>query len=131
MSSMVRLAKYALVSQNDDKDLDLFDEDPLEEERKPLLLHHKRFMDPAVFDKLQYEMPPHLFERASSVDTRNWMDEFHLMSLPSFSVQYMQLVHVPLDVMRECLKMQVELGKELQTPSAHTVKQVRHLLVGR
>lgn len=124
ISSIVRLAKCALVSSREDKEAELYEENPSEEEVKPLLMHHKRFMDPQtfVFDKLYHEVPPHLFERAASTDARNWMEEFQHVNLPGFSVQYMQLVHVPLDVMRECLRMQVELGN--QTPSSHTVKQV-------
>ena len=126
---MVRLAKYALSTHEDDlKDADLYEDHLSEEETKPLLLHHKQFMDPTVLDQMQYELPSHLFERTSSVEPRNWTDEFIVMGLPHFSVQYIQLIHVPLDVMRECLKMQDELGKDVASPSAHTVKQVSKLL---
>lgn len=123
---VLHLAKYSLSTHNEDKDSDLYEEFS-DDENKPLLMHAKRFMNPAVFNnfnEITQEVPPHLFERSTSMETQNWMDEFRAMKLPIFSVQYIQLVHVPLDVMRECLKLQMELGKDVQSPSAHTVKQV-------
>ena len=124
MHSILRLAKFALNAHRQTvTDTDLY-EDFSEEERKPLLLDSKRFMNPATFDQ-KTEVPPHLFSRGTSVETQNWLEEFSTMNLPSFSMQYIQLIHVPLDVMRECLKLQVELGKDVKAPSAHTVKQVK------
>ena len=47
------------------------------------------------------------------------------MNLPHFGRQYIQLVHIPLDVMHECLKLQ--LGIQLpDKPSPLSVKQVKH-----
>ena len=54
----------------------------------------------------------------------NWLQEFCVMGLPLFSSQYLRLVHMPLDVMHECLKLQLELRPPYQ-PSLHSVKQVR------
>ncbi len=120
MSSILRLAKFALNTQHKEvTDTDLY-EDFSEEERKPLLTHMKHF---TTFD-IRPELPPQLFSRGISVETQNWLEEFASMNLPPFSMQYIQLIHVPLDVMRECLKLQVELGKDVRSPSPHTVKQV-------
>lgn len=124
IAPIVRLAKYALTVQRDDKDAEL-NEEFSEEERKPLLANAQRFMSPGVFGAIQQELPPHLFSRSTSLEPQNWNEEFRGMNLPPFSMQYIQLVHVPLDVMRECLRLQVELDKDLHSPSPHTIKQVR------
>ena len=94
-----------------------------EEERKPLLPNSQRYMAPSLFEGRE-ELPSHLFSRSASLEPQNWNEEFRSMNLPPFSTQYIQLVHVPLDVMRECLRLQLELDKDLTNPSPHTVKQV-------
>lgn len=127
MASIVRLAKYALTMQRDEKDPDLYEEFS-EDERKPLLENIRHFMSPGVLDhfssNVEQELPSHLFSRSTSLEPQNWNEEFQIMNLPSFAMQYIQLIHVPLDVMRECLRLQVELDKDLCKPSPHTVKQV-------
>lgn len=57
------------------------------------------------------------------MDPVNWLSEFEKMKLPVFWRQYLQVLHVPLDVMHECLKLQLELGKQ-QTFSPHIIKRV-------
>ena len=64
------------------------------------------------------------YERTASVSTLNWTQEFQAMSLPLFGRQYIQLVHTPMDVMHECLKLQLEL-KLPKEPSPLSVTQVR------
>ena len=49
------------------------------------------------------------FKRASSDGYLNWSQEFEFLNLPHFGKQYVQLMHIPLDVMHECLKQQLEL----------------------
>ena len=62
------------------------------------------------------------YERTTSVSALDWLQEFDAINLPHFRRQYIQLVHTPLDVMHECLKLQ--LGLQLpDTPSHLTVKQ--------
>ena len=48
-------------------------------------------------------------EHASSDGSLNWSQEFEFINLPHFGRQYVQLVHIPLDVVHECLKLQLEL----------------------
>ena len=120
------LAKYALNTPKEAEVIDPYEE-CLEEERKPLLKNAEHFVSPGVlnpFDSETHEIPTALFERSTSMDPQNWMTEFRSMNLPLFSLQYIRVIHVPLDVMQECLKLQVELGNDLQTPSPHSVKQV-------
>ena len=128
ISPVLRLSKHALSNPKAEEETDYY-EDYSEDEAKPLLLNRaKRFIDPNTlgpFDETHHEVPTALFERSPSIDPQNWMEEFKIMSLPSFSVQYIEIVHVPLDVMHECLRLQVELGNELVSPSPHSVKQVR------
>lgn len=81
-------------------------------------------MAPSLLETPEEEVPPHLFSQSVSLEPQNWNEEFREMNLPSFSMQYIQLVHVPLDVMRECLRLQVELDKDLVSHSPHTIKQV-------
>ena len=50
------------------------------------------------------------FKRASSDGYLNWSQEFEFLNLPHFGKQYVQLMHIPLDVMHECLKQQLELN---------------------
>ena len=64
------------------------------------------------------------YERTTSVSTLNWAQEFESMNLPHFGRQFIQLVHTPLDVMHECLKLQLELQLP-ERPSPLSVKQVR------
>ncbi len=105
------LAQYALCPPSDE---------PAEEEEeshpRPLLQH---FMNPELLK--EYQSPQ--FERATSTGPENWIEEFQLMNLPLFTTQYVQLVHVPLDVMHECLQLQLEL-RPPQKPSPHSVRQV-------
>ena len=54
----------------------------------------------------------------------NWVQEFELLNLPLFTEQYIRLIHVPLDVMQEYLKLQLEF-KAPQQPSLYSMKQVR------
>ena len=60
----------------------------------------------------------------TSVGPQNWIHEFEQLNLPLFTEQYIRLVHVPLDVMQECLRLQLEM-RAPQQPSLHSVKQVR------
>ena len=63
------------------------------------------------------------YERTTSLSTLNWCQEFDSMNLPHFGRQYIQLVHTPVDVMHECLKLQLELQLP-DKPSPLSVKQV-------
>lgn len=64
------------------------------------------------------------YERTTSLSTLDWGQEFESINLPHFGKQYIQLVHTPLDVMHECLKLQ--LGLQLpEKPSPLSVKQVK------
>lgn len=126
MAPVLRIAKYAMVSPSEDQG-SLYD-DASDDDHKPLMEHVKKFMNPSFlkrFDEETHEIPANLFERSTSVGSQNWMQEFESMGLPLFLVQYVQLVHVPLDVMHECLRLQAELGRELRDPSPHSVRQVR------
>lgn len=49
------------------------------------------------------------YKRTSSDGYLNWSQEFEIINLPHFGRQYVRLVHIPLDVMHECLKQQLEL----------------------
>ena len=80
-------------------------------------------MNPELFKAAAREEPPQ-FERTTSTGPENWIQESQLMGLPLFTTQYIQLVHVPLDVMHECLQLQLELRLP-QKPSLHSVRQVR------
>ena len=63
--------------------------------------------------------------------TLDWAREFQSMNLPFFSDQYIELVHVPLDVMHECLKLrQVQHASPSDSIGATTdyTKQVRQPL---
>lgn len=115
------LAKFALSKPEVEEGADSYEEEFGEEERMPLLDHARRFMDPNRFR--EEELPPGLFRRSTSVGPMNWMEEFRTLNLPSFSLQYIQLVHVPLDVMHECLRLQGEMGATI-APSSHNIKQV-------
>ena len=57
-----------------------------------------------------------------------WIDEFRSMNLPPFVCMYIQLLRVPLDVMYDCLSLQLRL-KPPQEPSPHSVKQVLPLIL--
>lgn len=114
------LAQYALMPPTDD---DLVDS---EDDCKPYKNAHLRsFINPALFDVPPFqEYPTKPFERSTSTGPENWIQEFESMNLPLFCEQYIRLVHVPLDVMHECLKLQLEL-KPCKEPSYHSVRQVR------
>ena len=96
-----------------------------ESERQPLL---RAFLAPTSTSYQHMETLRHLevtYERTSSVSPLSWCQEFEAMNLPHFGRQYIQLVHIPLDVMHECLKLQ--LGIQLpDKPSPLSVKQVKH-----
>ena len=63
------------------------------------------------------------YERTTPVYALDWVQEFDAINLPHFERQYIQLVHIPLDVMHECLKLQLEL--QLPDTSSHlSVEQV-------
>ena len=123
MGPVLRIAKFAMGSPAEP----ILEHVSNNEEHKPLLDHVKKFMHPSLlkrFDEETHELPTALLKSMDSVAPDNWMMEFESMGLPSFSGQYMQLVHVLLDVMHECLRLQGELGKELQEPSPLSVRQV-------
>ena len=125
MSCVLRLAKYAMGFQSEKDQGD--EQEQSDEGHKILLESFKKFMqplNPKRFDEDTHKIPASLFNRSTSIGPQNWIHEFESMGLPSFSEQYMQLVHVPLDVMHECLRLQAELGKELLEPSPHSVRQV-------
>ena len=63
------------------------------------------------------------YERTTSVSALDWLQEFDAINLPHFRRQYIQLVHIPLDVMHECLKLQLGLHIP-DTPSHLSDKQV-------
>ena len=69
-------------------------------------------------------VPAAYFDRSTSVGAQNWIQEFEQLNLPLFTEQYIRLVHVPLDVIQECLRLQLEM-RAPQQPSLHSVKQVR------
>ena len=122
MKSVLTIAKYAMGSPSEEDQQYLNEEDC--SDQKPL---HK-FMNPELIKRLNeqtHEIPSNLLDRSTSIDALDWMMEFKSMELPPFTMQYIQLVHVPLDVMQECLQLQSELGNELRDPSSHSVKQVR------
>ncbi len=116
---MLKISKYAMSYPSEEDCKYLYEDDQIEE--KPL----HRFIDPQLLRRMDDQTHEIPFERSMSIDTQDWMQEFKSMGLPSFTVQYIQLLHVPLDVMQECLQLQSELGKELSDPSSHSVKQVR------
>lgn len=117
---MLILAQYALHPPAESEDET---DDATETHPKPFL---QRFLDPSLFEQppASREYSPSMFERSTSTGPENWIQEFELMKLPLFSTQYIRLVHVPLDVMHECLKLQLELRPSKQ-PSMHSVRQVR------
>ena len=67
-------------------------------------------------------------ERTQQPQMEHWVDEFTSMNLPMFVHQYIQLLRVPLDVMHDCLNLQLAL-KPPQDPSTHSVKQVLRVSV--
>ena len=124
---MIQLANYALDSTPSKAEQDETYSEFTAEERKPLL-HAVRFMNPAAFRR--YDRSPaeqtqssSTLMRSTSVGPIKWLTEFEKMGLPMFWQQYLQVLHVPLDVMHECLKLQLELGKQ-QTFSPHIIKRV-------
>ncbi len=112
------LAQYALRPPACDGPAE--EEEEEESHQRPLL---RSFMNPDLFKTAPNDDEPPQFERTTSTGPENWIEEFQLMGLPLFTTQYVQLVHVPLDVMHECLQLQLEL-KPPQKPSAHSVRQV-------
>lgn len=121
----LKLAQFSLTppseeEQCDDASMNMYAE--VVEERRPLLRH---FLSPSIvgLEHYHHSSSPVGFERATSVGPENWVHEFESMNLPIFCSQYIQLVHVLLDVMHECLKLQLEL-RPPQQPSPHSVKQV-------
>ena len=121
---MIQLANYTLDSTPSKQD-ETYSEFTAEE-RKPLL-HAVRFMNPTAFRR--YDRSPaeaqssSTLMRSTSIGPVKWLTEFEMMGLPMFWQQYLQVLHVPLDVMHECLKLQLELGKQ-QTFSPHIIKRV-------
>ena len=121
MKSVLTIAKYAMGSPLEEDQLYLNEEDC--GDQKPL---HK-FMNPELIKRLNdqtHEIPSNLLDRSTSIDAQDWIQEFNSMELPPFTMQYIQLVHVPLDVIQECLKLQSEPIKKLQDHSSHNEKQV-------
>jgi hypothetical protein len=126
---VIQLANYALDSTPSKDQQDETYAEFTAEERKPLL-HATRFMNPAAlqrYDRSPAEAQPPSSSspllRSTSVGPIKWLTEFEKMGLPMFWQQYLQVLHVPLDVMHECLKLQLELGKQ-QTFSPHIIKRV-------
>ena len=122
ITPVLTLAQDAMTPLSERSD----DTDEFEEERRPLL---RAFLPPALTMADCYHprtTEGGQFRRTTSVGPDNWTQEFEAMNLPLFYSQYIQLVHVPLDVMHECLRMQLELRPPRQ-PSAHSVKQVHTL----
>ena len=113
------LAQYALRPPKEP-----FEEEEEEEAESRPPPHLRRFLNPELLkaQKEQVELPVQ-YERCTSTGPENWIQEFELMNLPLFTVQYIQLVHVPLDIMHECLRLQLEL-KPPKQPSPHSVRQV-------
>ena len=111
------LAQYALRPPDEP-----FEDDDEEETESRPPPHLRRFLNPELLKREQVE-PTVQYERCTSTGPENWIQEFELMNLPLFTVQYIQLVHVPLDVMHECLRLQLEL-KPPKQPSQHSVRQV-------
>ena len=91
-----------------------------EPERRPLL---RPFLCPPATNHDKFHPREVMYERATSISLLNWGQEFEAMYLPHFGRQYIQLVHTPLDVMHECLKLQLELQLP-EKPSPLSVKQV-------
>ena len=89
--------------------------------------HHSHMVvitsDPSA-GQYHRRVPAAYFDRSTSVGPQNWIQEFEQLNLPLFTEQYIRLVHVPLDVMQECLRLQLEM-RAPQQPSLHSVKQVR------
>lgn len=125
ISPVIKLAKYALDSSpSKDHQEETFAEFTAEE-RKPLL-HAQKFLSSSVirrYDRPQEEVQSSTLKRMTSIGPVKWLTEFEEMGLPVFWQQYLQVLHVPLDVMHECLKLQLELGKQ-QTFSPHIIKRV-------
>ena len=119
---ILKLARYALTPISEREETDDVPEYS-EEERRPLLrpFHSAALMG---IDSYHQRHPvPTSYVRGTSVGPECWTQEFESMNLPLFCQQYIQLVHVPLDVMHECLKLQLEL-RPPQQPSPHSVKRV-------
>lgn len=124
IAPILRLVKDAMEppATNVTSDPDEAKDEFTDEERRPLL-HAHRFLSPAITGR--YPEPREvLYERSTSIGPENWVQEFEMMNLPLFSQQYIQLIHVPLDVMHECLRLQLEMKMPIE-PSTHSVKQVR------
>ena len=89
--------------------------------------HHSHMVvitsDPSA-GQYHRRVPAAYLDRSTSVGPQNWIQEFEQLNLPLFTEQYIRLVHVPLDVMQECLRLQLEM-RAPQQPSLHSVKQVR------
>ena len=90
------------------------------EERTPLLQHYRAQAVPQ-----SHRQAAPFLERANSFIPDSWIQEFEEMGLPSFVNQYVQLLRVPLDVMGDCLALQLELKQH--KPSSHIVKTVSTL----
>ncbi len=117
---ILKLAQFAMTPLSETEQV----EEPEEvEERRPLL---RAFLPPAltVNDSYHPRVATANFNRSTSACPECWTTEFEVMSLPLFGSQYIQLLHVPLDVMHECLRLQIELRRP-HLPSPHSVKQVR------
>ena len=120
VTPVLMLAQYALHPPAETDEIET--EESTTVHPRPLL---QPFLDPSLFKAVPtpHEYSPNLFERSTSTGPENWIQEFEVMNLPLFSAQYIRLVHVPLDVMHECLKLQLELRPSKQ-PSMHSVRQV-------
>ena len=124
MKPILLLAQFALTPLSDpDKtdDASTVEREEHLEERRPLL---KPYLPIHLTSGDNHQRVAE-YVRGTSVSPDSWIQEFEAMNLPLFSVQYIQLVHVPLDVMHECLHLQQVLKPPAQ-PSAHSVKQVHH-----
>ena len=124
---ILELAQFALTPLSDPDKTDdasaVDHEDDYMEERRPLL---KPYLPLHLTSGDNHQRVAE-YVRGTSVSPDSWIQEFEAMNLPLFSVQYIQLVHVPLDVMHECLHLQLVLKPPAQ-PSPHSVKQVPDLI---
>lgn len=122
---VLSLAQYALTPLSE-QELEEMEEE--EEERRPLL---RALLPPALTSNDSYHPRAQkaIYNRSTSTGPECWVTEFEAMDLPLFGSQYIQLLHVPLDVMHECLRLQIELRRP-QQPSPHSVKQVCAGLAG-
>ena len=120
MEPILKLAQFALTPLSDQDKTDDASTVDNAEERRPLL---QPFLPSFHTSADKYHQRTTEYARGTSVSPESWTQEFEAMNLPLFSLQYIQLVHVPLDVMHECLRLQLVLKPPAQ-PSAHSVKQV-------